>query len=113
MDMETLIRFSIPLSSLNSNYNNSHKLDGTMTKEENEGQKTSTITDKIISVIAVIAAIIVGRLAGFLGIGAIAVGWFIYDRTKEKLGRFMAVCAGAVSGVAIYGFAGFAVLSWL
>ena len=40
-----------------------------------------------------------------LGIGAIAIAWFVFDRTKEKLGRFLAVCAGAVSGLAAYGLA--------
>ena len=78
--------------------------------EDNKDKKASSMTDKVVTGVTVIGAIIIGRIVGFLGIGAIAVGWFIYDRTKENLGRFMAVCAGSVSGLAIYGFAVFAII---
>ena len=77
--------------------------------EENSNTQTSSTADKAISIVVTIVVIIgaslLGRFFGFLGIGAIAIGWFVFDRTKEKLGRFFAVCAGAVAGLAAYGFA--------
>jgi hypothetical protein len=79
--------------------------------QENNNEETSTMTDKVIMYASIIGAFAVGRFFGFLGVGAIAVGWFVYDRTKEKLGRFIAVCAGAVSGLAVYGLAAIAILS--
>ena len=80
-------------------------------QQENNDQETSSIVDKVIMGIAAVGAMLVGRFFGFLGIGAIAIGWFVYDRTKEKLGRFIAVCSGAVSGLAAYGLAVIAILS--
>lgn len=75
-----------------------------MSKEE-DNTKNSSTTDKVITGVAVFGGFLIGRFFGFLGIGAVAIGWFVFDRTKEKLGRFLAVCAGAVSGLAAYGFA--------
>jgi len=80
-------------------------------QQGNNDQETSTIIDKVIIGIAAVGAVLVGRLFGFLGLGAIAIGWFVYDSTKEKLGRFIAVCAGAVSGLAAYGLAVLTILS--
>ena len=77
----------------------------------NKDHKTSTITDTVVTVIAVIVGVVLGKIFGFIGFGSAAVGWFVYDRTKDRLGRFTAVLAGTVSGVAIYGFVIFAVLS--
>lgn len=73
--------------------------------EENSNTQTFSTADKAISIVVIIGAFLLGRFFGFLGIGAIAIGWFVFDRTKEKLGRFFAVCAGAVAGLATYGFA--------
>ena len=75
-----------------------------MSEEENNNQNSSKI-DMFITVVTVIGAFLVGRFFGLLGIGAIAIGWFVFDRTKENLGRFFAVCAGAVAGLATYGLA--------
>ena len=82
-------------------------------KPSNDGeeQNKSTLADKAIGVLAAIAAMAAGRFIGLLGVGAIAVGWFVYDKTKQKLGRFVAVLAGSVVGLAIYGFAAFALIS--
>ena len=86
-----------------------------MTEEKelqvNDGKETSSMTDKAIMVITIIGAFTVGRFLGLVGVGAIAIGWFVYDRTKEKLGRFFAVCAGVVSGLAAYGLAAIAIFS--
>ena len=79
--------------------------------KDGEEQNKSTLADKAIGVLAAIAAMAAGRFLGLLGVGAIAVGWFIYDKTKQKLGRFVAVLAGSVVGLAIYGFAAFALIS--
>ena len=76
-----------------------------MSEEENNNNETSSATDKVITVVTVIGAVIIGRVFGLIGVGAIAIGWFIFDRTKEKLGRLVAVCAGAVAGLAAYGLA--------
>ena len=76
-----------------------------MSEEENNNNETSGTIDTVITVVTVIGAFIIGRFFGLLGVGAIAIGWFIFDRTKEKLGRFVAVCAGAVAGLAAYGLA--------
>ena len=54
------------------------------------------------------AALVFGRLFGFLGIGAVGIAWFVYDKTQEKLGRFLAICAGGVTGLAAYGLAAIA-----
>ena len=75
-----------------------------MSEEENNNQNSSKI-DTFITVASFIGAFLVGRFFGFFGIGAIAIGWFVFDRTKENLGRFFAVCAGAVAGLAAYGLA--------
>jgi hypothetical protein len=82
-------------------------------KPSNDGeeQNKSTLADKAIGVLAAIAAMAAGRFLGLLGVGAIAFGWFVYDKTKQKLGRFVAVLAGSVVGLAIYGFAAFALIS--
>jgi len=79
-------------------------------EEENNNQNSSKI-DIVITVVTVIGAFLVGRFIGLLGIGALAIGWFVFDRTKEKLGRFFAVCAGAVAGLAAYGLALIALVS--
>lgn len=79
-------------------------------EEENNNQNSSKI-DTVITVVTVIGAFLVGRFLGLLGIGALAIGWFVFDRTKEKLGRFFAVCAGAVAGLAAYGLALIALVS--
>lgn len=73
--------------------------------EENSNTQNSSTADKAISILVIIGAYLLGKFFGFLSIGAIAIGWFVFDRTKEKLGRFFAVCAGAVAGLAAYGFA--------
>ena len=75
-----------------------------MSEEENNNQNSSKI-DTFINVVTLIGAFLVGRFFGFLGLGATAIGWFVFDRTKEDLGRFFAVCAGAVAGLAAYGLA--------
>ena len=75
-----------------------------MEKKENDDQKNSTI-DKVIGFITVVGAFLVGRFLGLLGVGAIAIGWFVYYRTKEKLGRFVAICAGSAVALATYGLA--------
>ena len=75
-----------------------------MSEEENNNQNSSKI-DTVITVVIVIGAFLVGRFLGLLGLGAGAIGWFVFDRTKENLGRFFAVCAGAVAGLAAYGLA--------
>ena len=75
-----------------------------MSEEENNNQNSSKI-DTVITVVTVIGAFLVRRFLGLLGIGAVAIGWFVFDRTKENLGRFLAVCAGAVAGLAAYGLA--------
>jgi uncharacterized membrane protein YidH (DUF202 family) len=79
-------------------------------EEENNNQNSNKI-DTVITVVTVIGAFLVGRFLGLLGIGALAIGWFVFDRTKEKLGRFFAVCAGAVAGLAAYGLALIALVS--
>jgi hypothetical protein len=76
-----------------------------MSEEENNNNDASKTIDTVITVVTVIGAFLIGRFFGMLGIGAIAIAWFVFDRTKEKLGRFLAVCAGAVSGLAAYGLA--------
>jgi hypothetical protein len=76
-----------------------------------EEQNKSPLGDKAIGILAIVAAMAAGRFLGLLGVGAIAVGWFVYDKTKQKLGRFIAVLAGSVTGLAIYGFAAFALIS--
>ena len=76
-----------------------------MSEEENNNNDASKTIDTVITVVTVIGAFLIGRFFGMLGIGAIAIAWFVFDRTKEKLGRFVAVCAGAVVGLAAYGLA--------
>ena len=73
--------------------------------EKNNNAETSNTTDTVVAIAAGIGGLILGRIFGLLGVGAIAIGWFTYDRTKEKLGRFIASCAGAVAGLAAYGLA--------
>jgi hypothetical protein len=58
-----------------------------------------------ISVLCVLGAIIVGRLAGLLGIGAIGLGWIAYTFSKDKVGIFFGILIGVVAGLAAYGFA--------
>ena len=82
-----------------------------MTNEEENNNKNSSKIDTVITVVTVIGAFLVGRFLGLLGIGALAIGWFVFDRTKEKLGRFFAVCAGVVAGLAAYGLALIALVS--
>ena len=75
-----------------------------MSEKENNN-KTSGITDSAITVGTVIGAFIFGQFFGLLGVGAVAIGWFAFNKTKEELGRFIAVCAGVVAGLAAYGLA--------
>ena len=76
-----------------------------MSEEENNNNDASKTIDTVITVVTVIGALLIARFFGALGVGAIAIGWFVFDRSKEKLGRFVAVCAGAVVGLAAYGLA--------
>jgi len=73
--------------------------------KNNNNAETSNITDTVVAIAAGIGGLILGKILGLLGIGAIAIGWFTYDRTKENLGRFVASCAGAAAGLAAYGLA--------
>ena len=76
-----------------------------MSEEGNNNNETSGTIDTVITVVTVIGALLIARFFGAFGVGAIAIGWFVFDRSKEKLGRFVAVCAGAVVGLAAYGLA--------
>jgi len=74
-------------------------------------EEKSSKTNIVITVIAIVGGFAIGRFFGLLGVGALAIGWFVYDKTKENLGIFMAICAGAVSGLAAYGLAVIALFS--
>jgi hypothetical protein len=76
---------------------------------EKESQKSSW--DTAVGIGAAILAFLVGRFFGFIGIGAVAVGWLVYEKSKEKLGRLIAVLAGVAVGLAVYGFAVVALIS--
>ena len=63
-------------------------------QQENEGAESSVI-DKVVTYSPIVVGLIVGRYLGLLGIGALVVGYLVYGRTKEKLGLFLAICAGS------------------
>ena len=75
--------------------------------------KKQKFIDGTISAVCILGAIIVGRFAGFLGIGAIALGWVAYNFSKDKVGTFLGILIGAVAGLAAYGFAAVALLDML
>ena len=77
--------------------------------EEEETNPNSGKFDTFILYATIFCGFIVGRFFGFVGIGAFAIGWFVFYKTKESLGRFLAVCAGAVAGLAAYGLAAIAI----
>ncbi|MDA8694401.1 hypothetical protein N9L91_04310 [Pseudomonadales bacterium] len=74
-------------------------------EKEMNNTESSAIIDKVIGVLAAIAGLAAVKFFGLLGLGAIAITWFVYEKTKEKLGRFIAACAGGVAGLAVYGLA--------
>jgi hypothetical protein len=76
-----------------------------MMSDEDRSSRKKKYIDGAISVICVLGAIVVGRTVGFLGIGAIALGWVAYTFSKNKTGTFFAILIGAVAGLAAYGFA--------
>ena len=59
--------------------------------------------DTFINIATFIGAVIFGRLFGFLGIGAVVAGWFVYNSSKKKLGSPIAIIAGIIAGFAAYG----------
>ncbi|MCS5551623.1 MAG: hypothetical protein NZ811_08930 [Gammaproteobacteria bacterium] len=75
---------------------------------EDVSEKAS-VWDKVLPVLFCLGAYLAGRTFGFLGIGAIAIGWFVYEGTKEKLGRFLALCASVACSFAVYGLAAIAI----
>ena len=83
-----------------------------MSEEEQKSKKQKFI-DVAISGVCILGAILVGRFAGFLGIGAIALGWVAYNFSKDKVGTFLGILIGAVAGFAAYGFAAVALLDML
>ena len=85
----------------------------TLMSEEEQKSKKQKFIDGAISGVCILAAILVGRFAGFLGIGAIALGWVAYNFSKEKVGTFLGILIGAFAGLAAYGFAAVALLDML
>ena len=83
-----------------------------MSEDEQKSKKQKFI-DGIISAVCILGAVIVGRFTGFLGIGAIALGWVAYNFSKDKVGTFFGILIGAVAGLAAYGFAAVALLDML
>ena len=81
--------------------------------EDAHKSKQQKFIDGLISVICLVGAVLVGRFLGFLGIGAIALGWVAYNFTKKSVGSFLGVLIGAVTGLAAYGFAAVALVGIL
>ena len=73
--------------------------------EKEESGSPSSVFDTILNVIIVALAFVVGRFFGLLGIGAVGIGWLVFNQAKEKLGNFVAICAGGVAGLVCYGIA--------
>jgi len=73
--------------------------------EAAQGTKKQKIVNGTITVLCVIGAMIVGRVGGLLGVGAIGIGWISYVFSKDKVGTFLGILIGAVTGLAAYGFA--------
>ena len=51
--------------------------------EENSNTQTSSTADKAISIVVIIGAFLLVRFFGLLGIGTIAIGWFVFDIKKN------------------------------
>lgn len=83
-----------------------------MSEDEQKSKKQKFI-DGTISVVCIFGAIMVGRFTGFLGIGAIALGWVAYNFSKDKAGTFFGILIGAVAGLAAYGLAAVALVDIL
>ena len=79
-------------------------MSGSNERQENEIGESSVI-DKVVAYSPLVAGLIVGRLFGFVGVGALVVGWLVYGRTKEKFGLLIAICAGGAVALATYSFA--------
>jgi len=67
----------------------------------------------VILIITGICAIALGRLFGFLGIGAAVIGWFSYDYSKKKIGMLGGILIGITAGLAVYGLASVGLLLML
>ena len=83
--------------------------DGEKEEEEKEGSFANTI----VMVVSVIGAGLLGRFFGFAGVGAVIVGWFVYDYFRQKMGILMGVIIGLTAGLAAYGLAAFGLMSML
>jgi len=81
--------------------------------EPEQKTKKQKFIDVAISVLCVLGAVIVGRLVGLLGVGAIGLGWIAYTFSKEKVGTFLGILIGAVAGLAAWGFAAVALVDFL
>ena len=75
--------------------------DGEKEEEEKEGSFANTI----VMVVSVIGAGLLGRFFGFAGVGAVIVGWFVYDYFRQKMGMLMGIIVGLTAGLATYGLA--------
>ena len=58
--------------------------------------------EKTLIIVLIVAGIVFGRLFGFSGIGAVAIGWFVFDRLNKKNQWYISLIAGIVSGLAGY-----------
>ena len=83
--------------------------DGEKEEEEKEGSFANTI----VMVVSVIGAGLLGKFFGFAGVGAVIVGWFVYDYFRQKMGILMGVIIGLTAGLAAYGLAAFGLMSML
>ena len=64
-----------------------------MSEQEHES-KSEKFIYMGVGVACFIGAIIVGRLVGFLGIGAIALGWVAFTFSRDKVGIFLGILVG-------------------
>ena len=83
-----------------------------MSEQEHES-KSEKFIYMGVGVACFIGAIIVGRLVGFLGIGAIALGWVAFTFSRDKVGIFLGILVGGVAGLAAYGLAAVALMDLL
>lgn len=83
-----------------------------MTEKENEGKK-GTSSNTIVSIAGVILGIILGKIFGLVGVGAVIIGWFAYDYSRKKYGIFFGIIVGITAGLATYGLAAFGLMSML
>ena len=67
----------------------------------------------ILNIAFIAAAFAFGMFFGFSGLGAVALGWFVFDRLNKKNQWYISLIAGIISGLAGYFLLVFIILSLL